>query len=868
MDIDGEQAAQIENDRRVAQLLQAQFQHDNEDSPGLGALGHAFAKPDGLAEYRQRLQSMRCIRCKMSIKIETADLIQRTRRMLKESHLFHPCYQCPRCKGWSCVGGDTFHPGRSMPALKYVASAKIFKSTWCCDQGRLFLVFSLLCGPEHTAPSSPKAPTKARPKSESASSTAQLDMMTGRIFQQSQLSKGTGYGDNFLRREKRAGRPRPSQGGSDKNADDLELYFQALSLVLPSSTKAITAFDCSPQPAISAMMPRSPMLQHASEVLRHAAIEEINARCGPITAVLNFLEEAGGHVDTCPHLLRARTLFPPAEQLAHVVLGVAINQSAAWSSDYETAQSLAGIVENLAIPCHRFVETSRRFANMDAGDEGNLLAVVQRIGGMAEWLGSLREQLEITESQWRCPPSTSASRRPTANVTTRRMRANAAKESEELAAQEFAKAVSEWHRANCVKEVPDDTILKDFHFTEAAAASGNSHVASGRMRKLLAQVSSLTTDLPDGIYVRHGESRVDVLKVLIIGPADTPYEHGIFEFDMLCGSEFPEKPPMMFFRTTGGGRANFNPNLYTNGKVCLSLLGTWSGQAWEKDRSSILQILVSIQAMILNDQPYYNEPGYEYRSDTARAEKYNRGVERLTVQHALVAWLTERLASPNGPPPDIGSLAHSATNTNPSSEATTGEGLGAAASPAGYPSQPANAGPSHAHATKGTAAHIQPGGWTTVPMHPASGNAAPIPAYPYPGTQASSHDHPTNMTSNQAPPSQGTLFHALSHIQPASTAVGAAAATLFPGTMVLSDFISTHMPLPFKSQPAGRRLPPREDDPIWGDVIRKHFELKSDMILATVRKWEQRAAGITTAAPLAGAAHKLEYQLKWHGFNS
>jgi len=57
----------------------------------------------------------------------------------------------------------------------------------------------------------------------------------------------------------------------------------------------------------------------------------------------------------------------------------------------------------------------------------------------------------------------------------------------------------------------------------------------------------------------------------------------------------------------------FNPNLYNCGKVCLSLLGTWSGSAgesWNPKTSSLLQILVSIQSLILVSEPYYNEPGY------------------------------------------------------------------------------------------------------------------------------------------------------------------------------------------------------------------------------------------------------------------
>jgi hypothetical protein len=52
-----------------------------------------------------------------------------------------------------------------------------------------------------------------------------------------------------------------------------------------------------------------------------------------------------------------------------------------------------------------------------------------------------------------------------------------------------------------------------------------------------------------------------------------------------------------------------DPNLYANGKVCLSLLGTWSGdsggEAWNARTSTLLQVLVSIQSLIMVPEPYY-----------------------------------------------------------------------------------------------------------------------------------------------------------------------------------------------------------------------------------------------------------------------
>jgi hypothetical protein len=42
--------------------------------------------------------------------------------------------------------------------------------------------------------------------------------------------------------------------------------------------------------------------------------------------------------------------------------------------------------------------------------------------------------------------------------------------------------------------------------------------------------------------------------------------------------------PFCYSLTTGGGRCRFNPNLYAGGKVCLSILGTWSGESEDEWR--------------------------------------------------------------------------------------------------------------------------------------------------------------------------------------------------------------------------------------------------------------------------------------------
>ena len=86
----------------------------------------------------------------------------------------------------------------------------------------------------------------------------------------------------------------------------------------------------------------------------------------------------------------------------------------------------------------------------------------------------------------------------------------------------------------------------------------------------------------------------------------------------------------MYYHSRG---LRLNPNLYNNGKVCLSLLNTWSGsqkEMWIPNLSTMLQVLVSIQGLILNAKPYFNEPAYDRLSGTPHGEKSSQHYNEST----------------------------------------------------------------------------------------------------------------------------------------------------------------------------------------------------------------------------------------------
>ncbi|KAM0889689.1 hypothetical protein ACQ4PT_027611 [Festuca glaucescens] len=144
---------------------------------------------------------------------------------------------------------------------------------------------------------------------------------------------------------------------------------------------------------------------------------------------------------------------------------------------------------------------------------------------------------------------------------------------------------------------------------------------------------------PETIYVRAFEDRMDLLRAVMVGASGTPYEDGIFFFDLYLPPSYPAVPPQVYYHSFG---LRLNPNLYESGTVCLSLLDTFDGEGtevWSPETSSLLQVLVSIQGLVLNDQPYYNEAGYERQVGTPAGRRnalpYRENAYLLTLRTML-----------------------------------------------------------------------------------------------------------------------------------------------------------------------------------------------------------------------------------------
>eukprot|EP00271_Cylindrocystis_brebissonii_P005211 TRINITY_DN17172_c1_g4_i1.p1 TRINITY_DN17172_c1_g4~~TRINITY_DN17172_c1_g4_i1.p1 ORF type:complete len:1392 (+),score=291.27 TRINITY_DN17172_c1_g4_i1:430-4605(+) len=153
------------------------------------------------------------------------------------------------------------------------------------------------------------------------------------------------------------------------------------------------------------------------------------------------------------------------------------------------------------------------------------------------------------------------------------------------------------------------------------------------------QWAILQQGLPDTVWVRVYEQRMDLLRAVIVGPSSTPYADSLFVFDVWLSPDFPASPPVLHYHSFG---YRVNPNLYESGKVCLSLLNTWTGrgsEVWHPGVSTLLQVFVSLQGLVLVAKPYYNEAGYERQMGTAEGERnallYNESAFLLSCKSTL-----------------------------------------------------------------------------------------------------------------------------------------------------------------------------------------------------------------------------------------
>jgi len=149
-------------------------------------------------------------------------------------------------------------------------------------------------------------------------------------------------------------------------------------------------------------------------------------------------------------------------------------------------------------------------------------------------------------------------------------------------------------------------------------------ISKETIHRLLKDVKQIIKNplIDQGIYYIHDDT--DILKgyAMIVGPSETPYFGGNYFFEFTFPMDYPHSPPKLKY-CTNGNNVRFNPNLYTCGKVCVSLFNTWRGEQWTSCQT-ITTSLLTLCTLLCKD-PLLNEPGV--RKCHKDMENYNEIIE-------------------------------------------------------------------------------------------------------------------------------------------------------------------------------------------------------------------------------------------------
>ncbi|KAL8796527.1 MAG: hypothetical protein Q9195_001201 [Heterodermia aff. obscurata] len=542
-----------------------------------------------LQKWAKAIFATKCRKCETTYLMEDFDVGQYFASWMAKNgskDSFSICsVVCPdeACGAETCLGCD-----RKPRLGKNTATVNGLELDWCCTVGAAFALWVVLCMYDEEELKIQLQSDKAV-----AANTPKPNMFNS--FHGNQ-SKGTGYGAGYMipgfsmftSGLRPSGALNFQQVG--EKTDDMTQSMLAIAIeLLPEASKEA-------HPALCAMIQLSLLQDKAGALLRNDSLRNVTPRGNLYYAVFEWVNRLGKHPDL--QYLVCDERYPKKRSAGIQTLSIS-------ETCYDTNSGTAG--DSALVLC-----------DPEDGMDPSLFGCMSNLATQSSNVISAAEAVSVEFQSRRVHHS---QRRPQT--------------------KDKATLWQWYHQHHRVEFVPN--MISFMRSDLAQAAGALTYSKPDRVRRIAVEIAEMSTSLPPNVFVRADEARPDCVKSLIVGPEGTPYQGGLFEFDILCGPQYPDQPPNVQFRTTGGGIVNFNPNLYPNGKVCLSLLNTWHGgsaeEKWIPGKSTLCSVLVSIQAMILCDHPIENEPGFEQLGDTSMSQLLEHKLQARTVNYAMLDWL-------------------------------------------------------------------------------------------------------------------------------------------------------------------------------------------------------------------------------------
>ena len=133
---------------------------------------------------------------------------------------------------------------------------------------------------------------------------------------------------------------------------------------------------------------------------------------------------------------------------------------------------------------------------------------------------------------------------------------------------------------------------------------------SAALRRLQKEYKDYLNNPIEYYTVEPNENNFFEWKVLLFGPLETIYEGGIFECKLIFTNDYPTKPPEFLFDTKIP-----HPNIYQNGKVCISILHDYIDVSGYEDITEQWKPSLGVNSIIMSILTIFTNPTIESPAD-------------------------------------------------------------------------------------------------------------------------------------------------------------------------------------------------------------------------------------------------------------
>jgi hypothetical protein len=447
-----------------------------------------------LTAFLAHVKSAQCSACNLVFFRSEFDVRNLLAKWMSGKVALTSSLTCSKCSMSSCIACTP-----QISAKLSVIEVQGKQISWCCAGGRLLLLWLLLCGFDNHF-----------------STTKWKEMMLSKSRKQAQAvdpkSKVSQYDAlSHMLRLPNPSTPQTTNAEIKAKALSIQqtedqfygLYMQLLEGVFPSSERE-SNFDLDPPNLIIDMLDESKVLNCCTELLRNDSLEDARSRIGVYRALFSLIRTLGSHNTTTSTIYNKRSA---RDDQSNILTSTFKGRSERLTEEIPPLLLTLGNLNTQSEIVLQGAKSNEQ--EFQSHDGRQLLLLCHQISDLYGYLAAKAatyEKDKTTQSKVKIP---------------------------------------------AVADVPDDEILALHAYHKEATEL--SVAPPGRFKRLITEITTLKTSLPPGIFVRYAESRPDVQKWVIVGAASTPYENGIFEFDVFCTGTFHISHLWCYSRQLGVG---------------------------------------------------------------------------------------------------------------------------------------------------------------------------------------------------------------------------------------------------------------------------------------------------------------------------